>query len=653
MRGALYFFLGFFVVTIIGFATSAQDLPLEILVSVQDLKSESKELTKKICNQVSETNLAQVSFRLTCTSVPTFDLSNEKVSSLLKEKSYQYHVEVLNLSSGKKIEVVTHNLVPFDSLDFKKVSNFYFGNENELIDMVTNHINQVARFYDNRFATRRQIVQDFAQFSSAVKIDLNTRQLFDLQTGNPLSWRQAYEILSFETTEHEKIARALIEISAVLGFSSYQYYRYLVVNQTDFDYDNFGNKINATVKSTNGWTFDTNKQNINSGHAFAGAVYYQTARSNGLSALKSFAITQVSSLFWEILGERKEKASINDQIITAVGGSIIGEAGFQIARAIRRKSNSVLAKSFAFVLDPSSGYNRLINKLSGNRDQFLEDLSSQQISEMETYISQSLDESQSKTLGFKASLINIEGYGQDGEATGIVMDTATVKAVAEVTKNKMSEVELKLITSVAWAAFYKKKIQNQEGYEFMTSFSSEFEYDKKTYPVDDFNLTVHLFGPQIQVNGYINGFKLSADVAVYADFAMINSLALAAYDHANPNKRQGLQSIIRDQGYYFGFGLTDKIRFALSKANWSAFVEAQRSHLTSKNGWDRFQSTVTKDINYSDTKKTTAIGLSVDVLKNLRLTLKQERVSRNSLIEGGYNGQYKIKRNWVQLEYKW
>ena len=439
----------------------------------------------------------------------------------------------------------------------------------------------------------------------------------------------------------------------MLGFASYKYYQNLVVNRKDFDYEHINDKLRDTALNSKGWTFDTNKELYNTGHALAGTVYYQTARSNGFSAWKSFAITAVSSWYWEVLGERKEKASINDQLITSIGGAIIGEAGFQIARAIRKKSNSILGKAFGFVIDPASGTNRFINKLSGNRDSFLDDLSKEQVIELETYVAKSLDESDSKAVGFKANIINIEGYGKDGEAAGVILETTSVNAVMEATKNKMTDVELKLITTVAWASYYKKSIQNQKGYDVITSFSSEFEYDKKTYPVEDFNLTVHMFGPQIQVNGYINGFKISANVAVYADFAMINSLALATYDKANPNKREGLQSIIREQGYYFGWGATNKIRLALSKANWTVFAERAESRIKSQNGWDRYQNQVTKEVNYSDSKSTSSIGVSVDLLKNLRLTVRQERVARSSSIDGGYEGKLNIKRNWVQVEYKW
>lgn len=655
MRSLLFLLLGFFVTTIIMFAANAQEASsLNILVSVQDLKTDSKELTKKICDNIAQGSVAQQSVQLTCTSVSAYDLTQDKTGQILKEKKYNYHVEVIKLSISEKIEVITHNLTPIDELDFKVVSNYYLGQEAALINSLTNHLTNLSLHYANQFSIRRQLVSDMAHFTNIVKIDHQTKKIYDQKTGLTLTWKEAFHLLSYESPNHEKISRALIELSAVLGFASYKYYQNLVVNRVDFDYPEFSDKLKDTLLSSKGWTFDTNKDLYNVGHAFAGAIYYQIGRATGFSALKSFAIASTASLFWEVIGERKEKAAINDQIITAVGGAIIGEAGFQIARAIRKKSNSFLAQAFAFIWDPMSGVNRFYDKLTSQRNALLEDLSAEQVIELETYIAKSLDDSQSKTIGFKADVIKIEGYGKDGEAAGVILETTSVNAVAEATKNKMSGVELKLITTVAWASYYKKKIQNQQGYEFITSFSSEFEYDKKAYPVDDFNLTVHMFGPQILVNGYIGGFKVSAEVAVYADFAMINSLALGQYDKANPNQRQNLQSVIREQGYYFGFGSTEKIRLALSKANWTMFAEARSSKVKSKNDWDRFQENISNDVNFTDTKKSTSIGVTVHLIKNLSLTLRQERVTRASLIdEGYYSEQYKIRRNWIQVDYKW
>lgn len=624
----------------------------KIFVSLQDMKSDSKELTQKVCGEVQKESVGVQAMQVVCTFIPSTDLSGDKVKEILHSDSFNYHVEVIRFADGEKMEVRTRNLKPYDMMDFRMVSNLYSGNQEELIHSAASHIRQVGNFYHKQLLVRRQIVSQMAHFSRKVSIDREGR-ILDPKTGLSLTWEQVYEILTYETLEHEKVSRALIEISAMFAFASHIYHENIEENEPDFDYDKLKEKLKDTLLSDRGWSFDTNRKAFNTGHAFAGQMYYQAARSNGFSAFKSFAIAWTSSLLWELFGERREKASINDQIITPVGGAIIGEAGFQISRAIRKRSNSKVARAFAFVVDPVSGINRLINRLSGHRDQFLSDLTQEQYAAMETYIGRSLDETEAKMIGFQADVVNVDDFGQDGEVGGVIVDLAAVQATIEYSKNRLSEVDIKLITSVAWKAYHQKRIKNQSGYEAIYSVGSEFEVDKKSNPVKDFNLTVHMLGPQARVEGIINGFKIRADVAMYADFAMIQSLALAEYDRLNPNERAGLQSIIKEEGYYYGFGTTNKIRLALSTTRWTVFADRKDSRASSINSYDRFQEQVTQNFKYRDNKSVSEAGLSVNLRKNLKLTLKQERVARQSTIDNDYHGSYKVKRNWVQVNYQW
>ena len=78
--------------------------------------------------------------------------------------------------------------------------------------------------------------------------------------------------------------------------------------------------------------FDTNGIPTNTvAHPIAGTAYYLIARSNGLNSLESFAFAFVSSGFWEYFCEFHEITSINDMIITPLGGMVFGESIYQFA----------------------------------------------------------------------------------------------------------------------------------------------------------------------------------------------------------------------------------------------------------------------------------------------------------------------------------
>ena len=76
-------------------------------------------------------------------------------------------------------------------------------------------------------------------------------------------------------------------------------------------------------------------------HPFAGAIYYQIARGNGLSPLASLAASFLTSTAWEYLGEWDEKPSTNDLILTPAGGAVIGEATYRLGRMFAAGSPSM------------------------------------------------------------------------------------------------------------------------------------------------------------------------------------------------------------------------------------------------------------------------------------------------------------------------
>lgn len=94
-------------------------------------------------------------------------------------------------------------------------------------------------------------------------------------------------------------------------------------------------------------------------HPYAGAAYYMSARSQGFnfwqSALYSFAI---STFFWEYGIEAfNEIPSINDLIITPMGGMLLGEAFYIAKRYIVEHDYELLGTKWlgypvAFILDP-------------------------------------------------------------------------------------------------------------------------------------------------------------------------------------------------------------------------------------------------------------------------------------------------------------
>ena len=89
-------------------------------------------------------------------------------------------------------------------------------------------------------------------------------------------------------------------------------------------------------------TFDTDHFNTNSvGHPLGGTAYYQIARGNGLGPGAAFLSSVLASTFWEYFVEIPEHPSLNDLILTPIGGAVIGEASYQLGRYFARSGTGV------------------------------------------------------------------------------------------------------------------------------------------------------------------------------------------------------------------------------------------------------------------------------------------------------------------------
>jgi len=82
------------------------------------------------------------------------------------------------------------------------------------------------------------------------------------------------------------------------------------------------------------WVLDTDPFAVNMvAHPYTGAIYYGFARAAGHSYEVSLLYTLFGSVLWEYAGETGP-ASVNDLIMTGIGGSFLGEALFRMANAV-------------------------------------------------------------------------------------------------------------------------------------------------------------------------------------------------------------------------------------------------------------------------------------------------------------------------------
>ena len=116
------------------------------------------------------------------------------------------------------------------------------------------------------------------------------------------------------------------------------------------------------------WVFDADDFGTNMvGHPTAGTVYYLIARGNRVSIPEAFAWSFGASLAWELV-EFKEAVSINDVVMTPVGGLALGEAFSQLSAWFDRGTYDGLSRALAFLFSPAKKIHDWIDRAVPDRD---------------------------------------------------------------------------------------------------------------------------------------------------------------------------------------------------------------------------------------------------------------------------------------------
>ncbi len=113
-----------------------------------------------------------------------------------------------------------------------------------------------------------------------------------------------------------------------------------------------------------GWQWDDNAFQVNFfAHPFQGNIYYNAARSNGYNYWQSLGFSTFGSFTWECCGET-HLMSLNDWVMTSLGGAAVGEALYRTTSMIldntARGRERVVREVAAGLLNPTRGFTRLV-----------------------------------------------------------------------------------------------------------------------------------------------------------------------------------------------------------------------------------------------------------------------------------------------------
>jgi len=378
------------------------------------------------------------------------------------------------------------------------------------------------------------------------------------------------------------------------------------------------------------WRFDSNNFALNWSHSLAGALYYNFSRTNNLSWLQSWLMSVAGSSFWEYVVEWKEVVSINDQIMTGLGGFATAEPWYQIANYLSHQTN-ILLQGLSF-LNPMLKLNRWFDR----HDPATPSYQQPGWHDFGLFVgARGLSAAGAATehdlfFGFHTRLLGLPEYGKPGEIQERVKDTYFSDISLDyATRDSRAEETNLTLSAVTWGWFWQRIDPGLNGYSLTVGLGSSLEYFKKrpTFSYDyapvpvnqgiDLHLEIprdfkdklsilHIAGPVLDWTIFRRGLRLRTVASAYFDFALVNSLALNTYSALH--NIEGMKTTVLYYGYYYGFGGTFQGSSTLEWGNFRARGLASFGAWGSADFRDRFQAQVTNNAHLDDNRTRWLLG---------------------------------------------
>lgn len=576
-------------------------------------------------------------------------LYTEELSQKLKTTRFSYLLEYREFKN-KKDTVRFVNLHPEDAGDFHQVGWNIVRQEN-----LTLTLSQVLRksFESLKKMPNFKMLMVAAAHDQSKRIEITRSSFIDKEFSADISPRQAYEIFIDESEKNKDYMRAGVEMAVALGLGAWGYYLSEDEMKVDWDFPTWGDSIKSKIDGS-AYRFDDNSFVINRDHAFAGMIYYQIARSSGLNTMESFLVDLAGSTIWEAVVEYREVLSLNDQVVTVVGGFVIGEALFQISNYLRAPGQNLFKQTIGSLLNFPSGVNSGWDKFRNNKNakqiaHFKQVQTGHvEIGALYKYTSKVAPDTNRNAHGgfLKGEIVSIPMYEDVGQFKGVLKNTAFSDFLFEGSFKDGAD-EYLLLSKVAFAAYYEKNLGrdgsgNLQGYNFWVgpasgvTFQNLFVKQNPDEKLRDFQGTVHVLGGMMRVTGYKNGFKLTTDFEIYGNFAMIRSFQISAYKEANGP--DGLYDVLAQKDYYYAVGSTTRGQVVVEYGNWGVGFGYSHNSFSNVDDYYRNQELVTKHLELSDTIDQVEAFVSYKISKNFGVRFSVQRIRRGGEIKNFKSG---------------
>ncbi len=555
-------------------AAPAQEVE-KILVSMGSDQKRGSAWAKSVCDLIHDAwNHAEVGPLQTvqCIWLRHNEMTTPEMQEAQRSGQFILHLQIREYFDEYALNI--QNLSRRDQYDFQRVGYRVDKERGGGLGQIAMLSMDFRKRYQQRMRDRALLLR--AALPGSTSVQIKDGQLIDRQTQTSLTPNEAFDAIAREDNDKANLLRAGVELGVALGLATANYVRDHS-NKRDWEFSR-EDWLDSKVVKRHGIRFDDNSPGVNYGHAWAGTGYYLVCRSNGMNQLEAFLCTATASSIWEFVVEYREVVSINDQAVTIVGGSIIGETLHLIARAFAEKGDTLLHKTLSALFDGPSAFNNWLDKKygrsMGNRQRY--PLWSEIQFEFGQWRLSSQDESR---LGarFDGKVINLPQVNQPGAIRKIIYDTVYAHFNYESTFGKKDEYQaFQMVAQAAFAAYHAKQLAKDEkgeliGYSLFVGPAGRVEAFEKGVKSaarpNDFMVNVSAIGTTLHMTGFARGLKVTASFSVFGDFALMRSIALENFEAENEQAK--LTSVLKNHGYYYGFGHTKTGEVVVEYDRWA------------------------------------------------------------------------------------
>jgi hypothetical protein len=387
-------------------------------------------------------------------------------------------------------------------------------------------------------------------------------------------------------------------VAILLGLQTISYWARPAANSFDWDDPEFVNRLNLTAVR-----FDNNLAFTNFFlHPLSGALSYWFARMNDVNVPISELYAIVSSILWEFALEWREEVSLNDLIVTPLGGVPAGAFISVLSdylnstptrpTAPKQTAEAVLGFNrlmHPWRVDPNSTPGRLPPDALGFSSAFWHRF---RVGFETSAVSVENRKDQLSGFQIDGELVSMVGFLRPGQFHKVFGHDNFTEAHFRVgfTPRGYTDVEFRTsATLVGWYSQNFKAVRRGiSGHAVMVGIPYGLRYVERTYAESrDMFGNVSMFGVSSGLWLGFGPFRLRALGDVHYDFGSAQSLAFPKYKLQNPH--QELKSVLEVQGYDYGVGPSARIRAEVTVDGVTLGGHADYGFLRMIGGLDRWE----------------------------------------------------------------